>query len=105
MPSAIEVSGFKPGPYLSRAETYLLLGDKERAIAALDRGLRVNPEDPRLLKARGEFGWRESRAVATLPRGHLVNRSLGRLRWLMRPGAARSGGLRDYSTLHSSLTP
>ena len=81
-PSAVEVGGFKPEPYLNRAETYLLLGKKKRAIAALDRGLRVDSGDQKLLKARGEFGRRKPRVISTLPRGHLVNRVLGRLRRL-----------------------
>ena len=81
-PIAIEVGGFKPESYLSRAQTYVMLGKKRRAIAALDRGLRVEPEDPRLLKARAVFGWRKPRIVSALARGHVVNRVLGRLRTL-----------------------
>lgn len=80
--SSSEVSEFRPKPYLCRAETYLLIGKKEAAIAALDRGLRIDPEDQELLKARGEFGWRKTRFVSTLPRGHFINRVVGRLRTL-----------------------
>ena len=85
----VELSEFEGEPYLYLAKTYILFGKKKLAIRALDRGLRVDPEDKRLLKVRGELGWRRPAVVSSLPRGHVVNRVAGGLRSLARPGGGR----------------
>jgi len=79
----VEVSEFEAEPYLYLARTYMLFGRKKPAIDALDRGLRVDPENAKLVQMRREFGWRQSTALSSLPRGHFVNRVSGELRTLV----------------------
>ena len=83
--TGVELSEFDGEPYLYLAKTYLLFGRKKLAIEALDRGLQVDPDGERLLKMRGEFGWRRPTAISSLPRGHVLNRVAGRLRGLATP--------------------
>ena len=78
----VEVSEFEVESYLYLAKTYMLFGRRKPAIDALERGLRVDPEDEKLARMRSEFGWRRSTAVSSLPRGHFVNRLSGELRTL-----------------------
>ena len=83
--TGVKLSEFEGEPYLYLAKTYELFGKKKLAIEALDRGLQVDPEGKRLLKMRGEFGWRQPTVVSSLPRGHVVNRVAGGLRALAVP--------------------
>ena len=84
----VELSEFDGEAYLYLGKTYLLFGQKKSAIEELDRGLQIDPEGRRLLKTRGEIGWRRPTVLSFLPRGHVVNRVAGRLRSL----ATRGGG-------------
>lgn len=84
---------FDPDLMANLAWVYLLARRRTSALAALERGLRLDPESRRLraLLRRAE---RRSRPVLSrLPRSHFLNRSLGRLRkrFLGRGLRGRSG--------------
>lgn len=83
--TGVRISDFEGETHLYLARTYMLLGSKKQAIAALDRGLRVNPNNPWLLQMRAEFGWRRAPLVASLARNHVVNRTYGELRSVVSP--------------------
>ena len=87
--TGVELSEFDGESHLYLAKTYLLFGQKKLAIEELDRGLQIDPEGRRLLKTRGELGWRRPTVLSFLPRGHVVNRVAGRLRSLVTHGGGK----------------
>jgi len=69
--------------YLNLAEVYVSAGRRDDAIEVLDTGLKYCGVDPRIRRVRGSLGRRSSPVLPFLERGHLLNRSLGRLRHIM----------------------
>jgi tetratricopeptide (TPR) repeat protein len=65
--------------YLNLARIYLAFDFKAEAIRFLRRGLMVDPENSRLHRKLGELGVRRRPPIRFLPRGHVLNRMLGRL--------------------------
>ena len=66
--------------YLNLAEVYVSAGQRDDAIAVLDRGLIYFNADTRIRRARANLGRRCSPVLPFLERGHFLNRSLGKLR-------------------------
>lgn len=66
--------------------------NRRRAVAALGRGLAVDPEDPTLLELRRQLGVRRLPLVPFLGRDHLVNRFLGKLTYRRRGRGPSAGG-------------
>lgn len=81
---AVRVDVAEPENYLNLARAQLLGGDQAAAVDTLRRGLRVDGEHPGLLELERELGRRTGRVLACLPRGHCLNRWLGRLRHRLR---------------------
>ena len=87
---AIRVSGPDPELLLNQARAHLALGQRERAIRSVQRGLADWPEDPSLRAAQEELGRRQRPVIPFLARGNPLNRVLGRWRHRSR-GASRRG--------------
>jgi Flp pilus assembly protein TadD len=66
--------------YLNLAEVYLSAGQRDDAVAVLDKGLIYFGADARIKRARANLGKRRSPVLPFLDRGHILNRSLGKLR-------------------------
>lgn len=62
---------------LARAEMFC--GNRRQMVRAMGLGLQLNPQHPGLLLMRKMVGYRQSTPIPFLPRGSLLNRSLGRL--------------------------
>lgn len=84
---ALRVGGPDPERLLNLARIHLALGQRERVLQTVARGLERWPDDPGLQAARGALGARRRPALPFLPREHPWNRALGRLRHRLR-GAA-----------------
>jgi tetratricopeptide (TPR) repeat protein len=69
--------------YLNLAEVYLGSGRRQAASDTLALGLRYTPHDSRLQEAFGRLAVRRPPVLRFLPRAHLLNRHLGRLRHRM----------------------
>jgi Flp pilus assembly protein TadD len=67
--------------YLNLAEVYVSAGRRDDAVAVLDRGLIYFNADVRIRRARANLGRRCSPILPFLERGHVLNRSLGKLRY------------------------
>jgi len=69
--------------YLNLAQIYAAFGFKAEAIRYLRRGLMVDPKSDGLQKMWATFGVRRRPPIRFLPREHVMNRFLGRLksRW------------------------
>jgi predicted Zn-dependent protease len=67
--------------YLNLAEVYLSSGRRRAAADTLARGLHYLPQDSRLQSEFGRLSERKAPVLRFLPRGHVINRNLGRLRF------------------------
>jgi hypothetical protein len=76
---------------INQSRVAIALGQRMRAVRALERGLSYLPGDPELTAAREALGRRTPPVVPFLSRRSWVNRVLGKIRhgWSRRhPGAA-----------------
>ena len=64
----------------------LRAGHRRRALAALQRGLAVDPREPELLRLRCSLGTRRRPVLGFLGRDHPLNRLLGRVTYRRRAG-------------------
>jgi tetratricopeptide (TPR) repeat protein len=65
---------------LNLARAHLALGQRERAVKAVMRGLSVAPLDPALKAAQAAMGWRRRPVFPCFGRSNPLNRWLGKLR-------------------------
>jgi Flp pilus assembly protein TadD len=66
--------------YLNAAEVYALAGQRDNAIAVLDKGLIYFPLDVRIRRVRTNLGKRRPPVLPFLERAHFLNHNLGKLR-------------------------
>lgn len=76
----VRIGFFDSVNFLYLARTYMLAGDRRLAIRALERGLKLHPNDTELLALHYEFGVRRRPVVPLLGRDNPLNVWLGRLR-------------------------
>jgi len=77
--AAVRDEFYNPSLYLNLARIYGTFGFKAEAIRYLKRGLMVEPGNSNLQVALSEFGMRRRPPIRFLPRGHMLNRMLGRI--------------------------
>ncbi len=85
-----------PELMLNLARVHLELGQRDRVLQVVMRGLDLWPEDPRLRAARAALGVRRTPVLPFLERGSVLNRALGALR---HPWRARRGPVVELSPL------
>lgn len=78
--SALRLKRGHPQLYLNLADVYIQAGRKEDAVDTLTAGLRYNSHDVRLRTILGKLGVRRPPVLSFMDRGHIINRSLGRIR-------------------------
>lgn len=78
--AAIRMRRTQPELYQNLAHICRLAGRKEEAVETLKNGLRLTKRDPRLVEMLRKFGLRRAPVLSFLPRSHVLNRGLGRLR-------------------------
>jgi Flp pilus assembly protein TadD len=66
--------------YLNLAEVYVAAGQRDEAVAVLDKGLIYLSNDARIRRARADLGKRCPPVIRFLDRGNFLNRGLGKLR-------------------------
>ena len=66
--------------YLNLAEVYVAAGQRDEAVAVLDKGLIYLSNDARIRRARADLGKRCPPVIPFLGRGNFLNRGLGKLR-------------------------
>jgi predicted Zn-dependent protease len=87
--AAVRQEFYNPDLYLNLARVYLAFGFKADAVRFLRRGLMVDPDHDRCQRMLRELGVRRRPPIRFLPRGHGLNRLLGRLQArLLGPSAA-----------------
>jgi Flp pilus assembly protein TadD len=80
--SALRDAADQPELYHNLARILLAHGRKQEAIKYIRRGLMVDPRNAALVLEWRRLGVRRAPVLASLPRRHVVNRLLGRLRGL-----------------------
>lgn len=94
---ALRVVGADPELILNLARTHLALGQRDRVVRALQRGLDARPDEPCLVAALQMLGRRRRPVIPFLPRGNALNRFLGQIRH--RWAGASAGGQATPVTL------
>jgi Flp pilus assembly protein TadD len=77
---AVQIAPQEPDNYLNLARVYLLAGDRRHAVAAVQRGLILEPRHGGLLALRRKLGYRRKPVFSFLSRDSWINRWLGRRR-------------------------
>lgn len=80
----VKVEFYQPENYLNLARVYLLGGNRQRAWASLEQGLKVDRRHPGLRRLLKEMGARKRPVIPFLHRDNPLNRLLGRLRHQVR---------------------
>lgn len=83
----------RPDPELviNQSRVAMALGQRVRAVRALERGLAFHPEDPDLAAARLALGTRRRPVLPFLSRRNWLNRLLGRIHYRWTTGQRPSG--------------
>ncbi|MEM7049660.1 MAG: hypothetical protein AAF604_08375 [Acidobacteriota bacterium] len=79
---AIKVEFYRAENYYNLARTEMLVHNRRAAWRALEKGLAVEAENPRLLALQREMGQRRPPVLGFLPRSNPFNRALGFVRHL-----------------------
>jgi tetratricopeptide (TPR) repeat protein len=77
---AIELQFYHPEHYANLARVYIAGENRKKALATVEQGLKVMPEDEALLRMRTELGLRRKPPIPFLPRTNPINVALGRAR-------------------------
>jgi tetratricopeptide (TPR) repeat protein len=77
---ALEREFFNVEHYVNLGQVWINAGHRRKAVDALDRGLAIEPGDPRLRMLRESVGVRKPPVLGFLPRDNPVNVSLGKVR-------------------------
>jgi uncharacterized protein HemY len=83
---AIKVEFYQPENYLNLARTLLLSNDRQGAVAAVQKGLKIDPHQPQLVELARELGIRRAPVLPFLSRRNPLNRFLGSLRHTLKRG-------------------
>lgn len=77
---AVKKQFYEADNFYNLARTRLLLDDRQKAVEAIHRGLRLSPRHRGLRKLERNIGRRGRPVLPFLSRSHPLNRFLGRLR-------------------------
>jgi hypothetical protein len=88
---ALKLEPNDPENYLNIASVYLMLGRRQPAVRAVEYGLVLRPGHPRLTEMKASLGIRQQPVFPALPRTHLLNWWVGRVRnWVRSRKQARA---------------
>lgn len=77
---ALEIAFCDPEMYVHLARLHEQTGWKSQAARVLRKGLRIDPGNEKLLAEINRVSPRTPDAIPALPRDHVINRTLGKLR-------------------------
>jgi Flp pilus assembly protein TadD len=87
--SAVRMKRTQPELYLNLAEVYHLQGKRQDAVETLLEGFPLTRRDPRIGKALRKYGVRRPPVFSFLDREHILNRSLGKIRYRVMKSAGK----------------
>ena len=90
---AIKLQYYEADNHWNLARVHLLATNRQAAVTALERALKLDPDHPGLLALQKEIGTRRRPVIRFLHRDHPLNRWLGRLRhgWSGQPSGQSAG--------------
>lgn len=77
---AVEMAFYDPQMYVNLARLHERTGWKSQAAKVLRKGLRIDPENEKLLAEINRVSPRTPDAFPALPRSHVLNKTIGKLR-------------------------
>lgn len=83
---AIDLEFYNGDHYANLARVYAAAGNRKKAVATADSGLKLQPENELLRAARRSLGVRSRPTVPFLDRAHPINVSLGQTRHAKKVG-------------------
>lgn len=83
---AVKLEFYQVDSWFNLARTAELVGERRKAVKALERALKLDAQHAPTLALRAEMGVRRLPFFSFLGRGHFLNRLLGRLRHDFTPG-------------------
>jgi tetratricopeptide (TPR) repeat protein len=86
---AVELQFYHAEHYVNLAKVYLAAGNRKKAVATLEDGLRVLPDDENIISYRRQVGVRARPAIPFLPRSNPLNIAIGRTLYERRRARAR----------------
>jgi tetratricopeptide (TPR) repeat protein len=86
---ALEREFFNVDHYINLGQVWIRAGHRRKAVDALERGLAVEPTNPRLRKLRESVGVRRPPVVRFLNRDNPINVSLGKVRRKIEDGSGK----------------
>ena len=86
---AVEIAFYDVQMYINLARLHERTGWRSQAAKVLRKGLRQDPGNPRLLAEINRVSPRARDIVPLLPREHVVNKTIGKLRAELRGSSAR----------------
>jgi tetratricopeptide (TPR) repeat protein len=90
---------YNPDLLLNLGRVYLIAGRITRAMATFEAGLRMSPGHRGLRSEHAKVDRREPPPLTAVPRGHALNKWLGRLRATWRPRTTKwSGAMRQANS-------
>ncbi len=103
--SAAKEEFYNPKLYHNLARVHLAFGFKAEGLRYLRRGLLIDPSNAEILTELAGLGMRQPSVLRFLPRRHVINRLLGRLRrqWISDPvpiGLSLPAGNDQVSVAH-----
>ncbi len=81
---AVRTAPRSPAGYYALAYIHLLGSKIEPGFRYLMKAQRLAPEDPRVALGLAQFEREKPPVISDLPREHLLNKALGKSRWLLR---------------------
>jgi len=82
---ALAVGAYGDFFYCNLGKVHVLRGNKRKAYAAFQAGLKTNPRNRDIVKELRSMGVRQEAFFTFLSRGHFINRFVGRMRNMLGP--------------------
>ncbi len=88
---AVKLEFYQPESLYNLARTAAYLGERRKAIKAVERALKLDPRHAESLALHAELGRRRDPVLSFLSREHAINRFLGQLRHGLKKSPTGSG--------------
>lgn len=83
--AALDQDSYQPDFYFNLGKVYAMAKDKEKAVQTFNLGLQLDEQHKGMKREMKRLGIREDPALTFLPRGHFLNKYLGRIRHKLNP--------------------
>jgi tetratricopeptide (TPR) repeat protein len=89
--AAIHRASFEPDFFVNLSKVYSKAGQRKKALEALVEGLNFDKNEARIKTEMRRLGVRRRPTLRFLPRGHFLNKTLGKFTYNFRKGRSSRG--------------